>query len=188
MNPLSTNDLWPLPVYEGVRDQFRREVIAAKKDRRVTVGPHVTFLFENRLTVKFQVQEVLRAERIVDPAQVAEELQGWSDMLQPGCLSATLMIELLGSDAEVKAELRRLYGLSRHLWLELAGERIRIEMEPGREEEERGVAAVQYVHIRVPDPQALLRGPAAIVIDHPNYSHRAGLTDNVRSSLARDLL
>jgi hypothetical protein len=188
MNPLSTNDLWPLPVYEGVRDQFRREVIAVKKDRRVSVGPHATFLFENRLTVKFQVQEVLRAERIVEPAAVAEELQGWSDMLQPGRLSATLMIELLGRDAEVKAELRRLFGLSKHLWLEIAAERLRIEMEPGREEEERGVAAVQYVHVRVPDAQALLRGPAALAIDHPHYSHRAELTDSVRRSLAQDLL
>src|SRR5439155_20898659 len=110
MKPLSTNDLWPLPVYEGVREQFRREVMAAKKDRRVTVGPVMTFVFENRLTVKFQVQEILRIERISEPAQVAEELEGFNTMLPgPGELSATLLIELRGTDPEVKAELSRLY-------------------------------------------------------------------------------
>jgi len=188
MKPLSTNDLWPNAVYETVRDQFRREVIEAKKDRRVSVGPFISFLFENRLTVKFQVQEILRAERITEPAAVAEELSGFNTMLPaPGELSATLMIELRGSDAEVKAELARLYGLSRHLFLEVKGRRAPIEMEPGREEPGRGVAAVQYVHVRVPDAQALLEGPAALVIDHPQYSHRAELPEAVRRSLWQDL-
>jgi hypothetical protein len=188
MNPLNTNDLWPNPVYETVRDQFRREIIEAKKDRRVTVGPVITFLFENRLTVKFQVQEILRAERITDPKAVAEEVEGFNTMLPgPGELSATLMIELRGSEAEVKAELQRLYGLSRHLWLEVGGGRLQIEMEPGREEPGRGVAAVQYVRVKVPDAQALARGPATLAIDHPHYDHRAALSDATRRSLAQDL-
>ena len=188
MNPLSTNDLWPNPVYEGVRDQFRREVIAAKKDRRILVGPFVALVFENRLTVKFQVQEILRAERISDAKAVAEELEGFNTML-PGAgeLAATLMIELRGSDDEVKAKLHELYGLGQHLWLEVAGERLRIEMEPGREEPGRGVAAVQYVRVKLPDAQALLHGPAAVVIDHPKYQHRAELTEAARRSLAQDL-
>ena len=188
MKSLSTNDLWPAAVYEGVREQFRSEVIEAKKDRRVTVGPTVNFLFENRLTVKFQVQEILRAERITDPAAIAEELEGFNGMLPgPGELSATLMIELLGTDAEVKAELAKLYGLSKHLWLEVGGQRLPIEMEPGREEPGRGVAAVQYVRVKVPDAQALLRGPAALLIDHPQYNHRAELPEATRRSLAQDL-
>jgi hypothetical protein len=188
MNPLSTNDLWPNAVYQKVRDQFRREVIEAKKDRRISVGPWVSFLFENRLTVKFQVQEILRAERITDPAAVAEELAGFNTMLPgPGELSATLMIELRGPDAEVKAELVKLYPLSNHLWLEVKSKRLTIEMEPGREEPGRGVAAVQYVHVKVPDAQALLEGPAALVIDHPHYHHRAELPEAARRSLWQDL-
>src|SRR3979411_2847713 len=130
MQPLTPKDLWPLPVYEGVRDQFRKEVIAAKKDRRVQVGPSMTFVFENRLTVKFQVQEILRIERIARPDQVAEELEGFNTMLPgPGELSATMMIELRGEDAAVKAELARLYGISGHLWLEVGGRRLQGEME-----------------------------------------------------------
>jgi hypothetical protein len=188
MKPLSTNDLWPASVYEGVRDQFRKEVIEAKKDRRVTVGPFMTFVFENRLTVKFQVQEILRIERIAEPAQVAEELEGFNTMLPgSGELSATLLIELRGSDDEVKAELHRLYGLSKHIWLEIAGRRVPGEMDPGREEPGRGAAAVQYIRFRVPDAQALARGPAALVVDHPAYSHRAELPEAVRKSLAQDL-
>jgi hypothetical protein len=188
MKPLTTSDLWPLPAYEGVRDQFRKEVIEAKKDRRITVGPWMTFVFENRLTVKFQVQEILRIEKIAEPAQVAEELEGFNTMLPgEGELSATLLIELRGSDAEVKVELARLYGLGKHLWLEVGGRKLRGEMEAGREEPARGAAAVQYLRFKVPDAKALLKGPAALVVDHPAYSHRAELPDAVRRSLSQDL-
>lgn len=187
MKPLSASDLWPNAAYQGVRDQFRKEVIAAKQHRRVAVGPWMTFVFENRLTVKFQIQEILRIERISEVALVAEEVRGFNTMLPgEGELSATLLIELRGPDAEVKAELSRLYGLSRHLWLEVSGKRIAGEMEGGREEPGRGAAAVQYLRYKVPDPQALRRGPAALVVDHPAYSHRTELTDAVRGSLLED--
>ena len=188
MKPLTMSDLWSLPAYQGVREQFRKEVIEAKKDRRITVGPWMAFVFENRLTVKFQTQEILRIEHISAPAQVAEELEGFNTMLPgEGELSATLLIELRGSDAEVKAELSKLYGLGRHLWLEVGGRRLRGEMEAGREEPARGAAAVQYLRFKVPDAQALLKGPAALVVDHPAYSHRVELTDATRRSLSQDL-
>ena len=187
MQPLTPKDLWPLPVYEGVRDQFRKEVIAAKKDRRVQVGPSMTFIFENRTTVKFQVQEILRIERITGPEEVAEELEGFNTMLPgPGELSATLMIELTGADAEVKARLATLFGLRDRVWLEVGGARVKGELEPDREEPGR-VSAVQYVRFKVPDPPALLRGPANLVIDHPNYAYRTELPEAARRSLAQDL-
>jgi hypothetical protein len=188
MRKLELKDLWPLPVYEGVRHQFRREVIAAKQARRVMVGPFITFVFENRLTVKFQVQEILRAERITDERQVREELEGFNTML-PGRseLSATLLIELSGNDREVKAELARLTGLGNHLWLEIGGARTRGVMEGGRDDGQR-VSAVQYVRFPVAEVAALQRGPAALVIDHPAYTHRQELPDAVRASLAQDLL
>ncbi|HTO95943.1 MAG TPA: DUF3501 family protein [Myxococcales bacterium] len=187
MNHLTPSDLWPLPVYEGVRDQFRKEVIEAKRDRRVAVGPFLTFVFENRTTVKFQVQEILRIEHISDPALVAEEVEGFNEMLpSAGELSATLLIELTGSDAEVKAQLARLYGLRDHVWLEVGGARLKGELAPDREEPGR-VSAVQYARFKVPEAQALLRGPALLVIDHPAYGHRAPLSEATRRSLAQDL-
>ena len=188
MRKLEVKDLWPLPVYEGVRDQFRREVIAAKRVRRVGVGPSTTFVFENQLTVKFQAQEILRAERIAAEEQVREELEGFNTMLPgPGELSATLLIELSGGDAEVKAALARLTRLGDHLWLEIDGQRIRGTMEGGRDDGRR-ISAVQYVRFPVRDGAALQKGPAAILIDHPAYTHREELSDEVRGALARDLV
>lgn len=190
MNPLTEKDLWPLPVYERVRDEFRREVIAAKAHRRVALGPVMTLIFENRLTVKFQIQEILRVERIATPEGIAEELEGFNTLVpRPGELSATLMIELRGAEAEVAAELRKLTGFSRHLRLELGGRRIPAGFDQGRDDGQR-ISAVQYVHFPVGDASPILADlgqPAALVSDHPAYSHRAPLSDDVRRSLASDL-
>ena len=187
MKPLTMSDSWPNAVYEGVRDQFRREVIEAKKLRRVHVGPSMSLLFENRLTVKFQVQEILRAEHISEPEQAAEELAGFNGMLPlAGELSATLMIELLGEDAAVKAELRRLTGIGDHVWLEIAGQRVQGRFDAGWDDGTRA-AAVQFVRFPVPDAARFAKGPAAVVVDHPAYPHRTELSGEVRRSLAQDL-
>ncbi len=190
MNPLTEKDLWPLPVYERVRDEFRREVIAAKQHRRVALGPVMTLIFENRLTVKFQVQEVLRVENISSPGGVAEELEGFNTLLPaPGELSATLMVELRGSEESVATELRRLTGLSDHLWLELGSRRIPARFDAGRDDGSR-ISAVQYVRFPVGDAARALSDPdqpAALVADHPHYAHRSALSDEVRRSLAADL-
>jgi hypothetical protein len=189
MQHLSTKDLWPLPVYEGVRDQFRKEVIAAKKDRRIEVGPAMTLVFENQLTVKFQVLEILRAERITAPEQVREELEGFNTMLPgEGELSATLMVAFTGSEAEVAAKLAALTGLGEHIHLELAGQRVRAIVEGGRDDGRR-VSAVQYLRFAVGNPAALLdlARPARLSIDHRAYRHAASLSEGMRRSLAQDL-
>jgi hypothetical protein len=191
MQALKQQDLWSLPVYEGVRDQFRREVINAKKDRRIGVGPFMTLVFENRLTVKFQVQEILRAEKISDPVHVQEELDGFNAMLpDAGSLSATLMIELTGPEAEVAEKLTGLTGLGEHVRLEVGGHVSQAEFEGGREDGRR-ISAVQYVRFPCSDAlaQALAQGtaPAALVFDHPNYRHTQALTEGMCRSLAKDL-
>ena len=189
MQPLTTTDLWPLPVYEGVRDQFRREVIAAKQHRRVAVGPFISLIFENRLTVKFQIQEILRVERITAPEAVREELEGFNEML-PGAgeLSATLLVELQGEDAAVKAQLAKLSGLADHVWLEVAGARTRAIFEGGRDDGTR-VSAVQYVRFHIGDARALLdeKIPVRLAIDHPAYRHAVELPEGMRRSLSADL-
>lgn len=190
MQKLSQTDLWPLPVYETVRDQFRRDVIAAKQHRRICVGPYVALLFENRMTVKFQVQEILRVERIGTAEGVREELEGFNEMIpEPGELSATLMVELLGSEVDVAAQLRKLTGLSKHVWLEAGGARVPAVFDQGRDDGRR-VSAVQYVRFAAGPVRAALLDEskqAAIVIDHPAYLHRAELTMDARRSLAADL-
>ena len=190
MQALEQKDLWPLPVYEGVREQFRREVINAKKDRRVGVGPFMTLVFENRLTVKFQVQEILRAEKIADPAHVQEELDGFNAMLPDAdALSATLMIELTGPEAEVAQKLTGLTGLGKQVRLEVGGHVSQAEFEGGREDGRR-ISAVQYVRFpcTLAIAQALTQGTAAaLVFDHPNYTYRQPLTEGMCRSLAKDL-
>jgi len=188
MTPLRPTEILNLYEYEKVREVRRAEIIALKNARRVQVGPYLTFVFENRVTVKFQIQEILRAERITDEALVREELSGFNTLLPgPDELSATLLIELLGSDPEVKEALARLTGLGSHLWLEVAGKRSRGFMEEGRDDGHR-VAAVQYIRFPISDATALYRGPVALIVDHPAYSHRQELPDAVRKSLAQDLL
>lgn len=189
MQPLRVSDLWPLPVYEGVRDQFRKEVIAAKVDRRLEVGPHMTLVFENRLTVKFQVQEILRAERITAPEHVQEELEGFNGMLPgEGELSATLLIAFTGSESEVAARLAALSGLGEAVFLELGGRRVRAAFEAGRDDGRR-VSAVQYLRFPVGSAAGLLDASqrARLSVEHPAYRHAAELTPGMRRSLAQDL-
>jgi hypothetical protein len=191
LEQLTQRDLWPNQAYEGVREQFRREVIAAKRDRRISVGPFMSFVFENRLTVKFQVQEILRVEKIVRPEQVQEELDGFNTMLPgPGELSATLLIELQGPEAEVAETLRWLTGLGSTIRLFVGGRRVDGVMEGGRDDGSR-VAAVQYVRFACGvEAAAMLEDPAVPVeleVAHPRYAHRASLSLESRRSLAGDL-
>ena len=99
MNPLSPQDLLPAPEYEQQREQFRSQIIALKQRRRISVGPLITLVFENRETLRFQTQEMIRVERILDPHKVQEELDVYN-VLMPGSgeLSATLLIEITEQD------------------------------------------------------------------------------------------
>jgi hypothetical protein len=188
MQPLTEKNLWPLPVYEGVRDEFRRSVIEAKKLRRLTVGPYMTFVFENRLTVKFQIMEVLRAERATRREQVIEELEGFNTMLPaPGALSSTLLIELVGNEVDVKAELARLTGLAQSVYLQVDGRRVPGEFDQGRDDGTK-VSAVQYVRFAMGKlERPFVASTVELVVDHPHYRHRLTLSDDVKRSLAADL-
>src|SRR5207244_12324152 len=95
MKALEPSEILNLVEYEKVRDVRRRQIVELKKARRVSLGRYLTFVFENRATVWFQIQEVVRAERIVDETKIAEDVEVYSALLpQPGELPPTLMIEL----------------------------------------------------------------------------------------------
>src|SRR4029434_3808044 len=103
IRPVTLNDVVGLERYEALRDEIRRRIIALKRSRRVSVGPEITFVFENHDTVYFQIQEMLRAERITDLDAVRAELEVYNALLpQPGGLSATLLIQLTEQE-EVRA-------------------------------------------------------------------------------------
>jgi Protein of unknown function (DUF3501) len=182
--------------YEKVREAARAAVIALKKDRRVSVGENLTFLFENRQTVLFQIQEMVRTERIVDDARIQDEIDAYNALLpEHGELSATLFIEIpelvhLPQD-EVRRRVNRFQGLDRdHVALVVGDVRVPARFEGGHGKEEK-MAAVQYLRFALaPEARRALADPerpARLVVDHPNYRAEAALPPRTRAELVRDL-
>lgn len=179
--------------YEKVREDRRRRVIALKEKRRVQVGPYLSFVFENRATLLFQIQEMCRAERIVDDARVQEEIDVYSALLPgPGELSATLFIEIADKD-QIKAVLDRFMGIDtgEHVWMEMAGGvRVPGIFEAGHSDEEKGkLAAVHFVRFIFSDGamSAFRTSPVDLVTDHPAARARARLSDETKAELLTDL-
>jgi hypothetical protein len=188
MKKLERKDIRGPALYEPIRADLRARVVELKKRRRVTVGPVVTLVFENRATMIFQIEEMLRAESIRAEDKIGEEIAVYNSLLpDDGELSATLFVEIT-EQADIRPRLEQLVGLEDHLWLEVAGARIPGRFEGGRSDGFR-ISSVQYVRFAVPAAQAaaLAAGPARIVIDHPNYRHQAELAEPTRQELAQDL-
>lgn len=190
IRPVTLDDVVGLERYEAVRDDLRRRVIALKKARRVSVGPELTFVFENHATVYFQIQEMLRAERITDLDAVRAELEVYNALLPEfGQLSATLLIEITDHE-DVAARLLAYLGIDECVALEVGGEVVPAEFEPGRSREDK-LSAVQYVRFALPAAaRAAFADPAVpvrLVVEHPQYRHGVELVGDVRASLAVDL-
>src|SRR5438067_456456 len=113
MKPLTVQDLLPADEYERRRNDFRKRIIELKEDRRIAVGDLVTLVFENRDTILFQIQEMIRAEHIVAAERIREEVETYNEQIPgPGQLSATLFIEITDSTS-VKQTLNRFQGIDR---------------------------------------------------------------------------
>jgi hypothetical protein len=194
MKKIEIADLKNLHEYELIRDDWRKDVIATKARRRVLVGPTMSLVFENRLTVLNQIQEMCRVERIVKPDAVQAEIDVYNELLpRPGEVAATLFIEIPKLD-DVQPELDKLIGLDngKCVWLEIGGSRAYAQFLEGQGREDR-IAAVQFVRFPVGGGEgmrdALLNSsvPVAIVVDHPNLKVRAELPADARRELANDL-
>jgi hypothetical protein len=191
---IKLDDVKNLYEYEKVRDAARRETIALKARRRVAVGDRLSLLFENRLTVLFQIQEMIRAERIVADERVQDEIDVYNELIPgPGELSATLMIEIEDKE-RIKPELDRFMGIDEgdHVWLQIghgdASWAVSGLFEAGHSKEDK-LAAVHFVRFAVPPAAraALAVGPAAIAVEHPNYRARTELSAELRAALTEDL-
>jgi hypothetical protein len=191
---LTRADLLDLESYERARPAYRKAIIGLKRLRRVGVGDRVSLVFESRETLRFQVQEMLRVERIHEPERIQHELDVYNQLLPgPGELSATLFIEIT-EPTRVRPELDRLVGIDEHVSLVLGepqeAERIRACFDPDQMEEDR-ISAVQYVRFSLEPNQVekLARTdiPARICIDHPSYRAEAQLPDATRRELVDDL-
>jgi hypothetical protein len=193
MKRLALSDVKNIYEYEKVREEMRRRVIDLKGRRRVRVGRHLSFVFENRDTVLFQIQEMCRVERIVDEAKVQEEVDVYNDLI-PGEneLSATLMIEIEEA-SEIRPVLDRLMGIDsgEHVWMQVGKEfAVPAQFEAGRSDEERGkLSAVHFVRFVFP-PEALKafrEQEAYLVVDHPREKARTRIPGEVKASLLEDL-
>jgi hypothetical protein len=192
VKPLTTDDIVDIAQYERERPDFRKSVIELKRHRRVEVGELVTFVFENRDTIRFQIQEIMRAERIVMDERIAEEVAVYNELIPAdNQLSATVLIEITDQE-HLKQILDRLIGIDRGgtTFLVIGDERIEADYEGGHSNEVQ-VSAVHFATFNLTPAQAQALGPggppASIVIDHPNYQAERVLEDDVRASLAADL-
>ena len=192
MKPIARDEIINFYEYEKVRDGKRREVIALKEKRRIQVGRYLSFVFENRATVWFQIQEMIRTERIVDEAKIDDEVAVYNDLLPgDGELAATMFIEI-GDAASIKPVLDALLGIDTrdYIRMEVGPHVIVGRFETGRSDEELGkLSAVHFVRFALPPAarQAFRTSEVAIVIDHPNERARAVLSEASKGSLAEDL-
>jgi hypothetical protein len=176
--------------YAEVRDEMRKRIIELKKTRRISVGPSVSLVFENRDTMISQIEEMARVEGLDTPEKLQEEIDVYNEVLpDEGELAATLFVEV-GSEAAVVHTLNRLVGLQEHVWLVVGGSRVKAAFDQEQFKADK-LAAVQYLKFPLPDEaQAALKEPGtavAVAIDHPQYRHDAHLDDRSRASLAADL-
>jgi hypothetical protein len=192
MKPLEPSDVIPSAEYERIRDAFRKRIIELKGRRRLAIGDQITLVFENRDTIQFQVQEMIRVEHIVDPAKVQDELDVYNALLPGnGELSATLLIEITDA-GRVKQDLDRLQGIDakRTLLLTAGSHTTYGHFEGGRSKEDK-ISAVHFVRFR-PGPEfvAALRQRGSEVraaIDHPAYRATVPVPDPMIEEWLADL-
>ncbi len=193
MQPLSRDDLFSLEEYAETRKAFRARVLEHKKHRQVPVGPNATLYFEDRLTIQYQIQEMLRVERIFEKAGIEAELSAYNPLIPDGAnLKATFMLEY--DDAvERRRQLSRLIGIEDTVWVRVGdGEPIfAIADEDLDREDDEKTSSVHFLRFELgaEDVRAANAGAAmAVGIDHKNYRHQnAPLAAAVRDALCADL-
>lgn len=192
MNPLTHEALFSLEQYARVRKDFRAKVIAHKKHRIVAIGPNATLHFEDRLTMQYQVQEMLRLERIFEPELIQEELDVYNPLIPDGSnWKATLMLEF-PDEAERKTQLARLIGIEKAVWLQVADyARVTpIANEDLERETPDKTSSVHFLRFELtPQMRHAVKAGAAIRagIAHPHYQAETTLSEATRASLANDL-
>ncbi len=193
MKPLTPADLLSLEEYHQQRPEFRARVLAHKKNRQVGIGADTILYFEDRLTIKYQVQEMLRIERIFELEAIEEELRAYNPLVPDGSnLKATFMIEIPDADVR-RRELARLTGIEGTVYAQVAGfDRVGAiaDEDLGRSTEEK-TSAVHFLRFELERPmcEALKLGASlGFGIGHPNYCHSvAAVSEAVRDFLTADL-
>ena len=191
MKKVELAEILNIAEYEKARQDFRRRIIELKKKRRISVGPNVTFVFENRDTVLSQIQEMMRAERLVQDEAIQHEIDTYNQLLpEANELAATMFIEL-PDQSRIREEITKFHGVNtgEAIYLQFGEEKLPGDFASGQSDDHR-ISAVQYVRFRFSDKQraAFVRGGGEVklVIQHPNYQHSTSIAGEIRKELARD--
>jgi hypothetical protein len=193
---LTIDDIADQRAYERERDAFRAHIIDLKKIRRIGIGPFVTIVFENRDTIRFQIQEMARAEKILTDDAIQTELDIYNPLIpEKGSLAATLFIELTSKD-DLVAWLPKLVGIERAIELRIGepGNEEVVRARPDAEHErqltrETITASVHYIHFELTAAQVerFASEPVRVGVAHANYAYATELADTSRQSLLVDL-
>jgi len=190
---LTREDLWSLEQYAEKRNEFRTQVIEHKKSRQVAIGPNATLYFEDRMVMQYQVQEMLRIERIFEKEAIQEELDAYNPLIPDGSnWKATFMLEYPDVEQR-KIELGKLIGIEKKVWVRV-GELDKvypIANEDLERETEEKTSSVHFLRFELkPEMVAAAKTGASISmgIDHDAYRYEVDpVADNVRKSLVTDL-
>lgn len=191
MEQIQRHQLYSLEDYATIRDSFRADVMAHKKLRQIQLGEHVRLLFEDRKTMQYQIQEMLRIEKVFEAEGIQEELDAYNPLIPDGQnLKATIMVEY--SDIEErKAALARLIGVERKIWLQIDGfdKVYPIANEDLDRETEEKTSSVHFARFEfTPEMIAAVKSgtPLRAGVEHPEYHYEIDVDDAVRDSLAAD--
>ncbi|MGC2166793.1 MAG: DUF3501 family protein [Gallionella sp.] len=193
MAKLTRDRLMTLEAYARARATFRAEVMAHKRNRIVALGDHLTLFFEDELTIRYQVQEMLRAEKVFEEAGIQDELDAYNPLIPDGCnWKATMMIEYEDLD-ERRLMLTRLIGIEDRVWTEVSGfERVHaIADEDLDRTTDSKTSAVHFLRLELTGAMSLaLKQGAALSmgVDHPSYqAELSPISQKIRESLLQDL-
>ncbi len=189
--PLAAGDLMTLEKYARERAAFRARVLAHKRPRTVAVGPNLTGVFEDRLTIQYQVQEMLRIERIFEPEGIQEELDAYNPLVPDGGNWKATMMNEFPDPAERAAALAALRGIERLCYVEVAGHArsVAIADEDLERENDEKTSAVHWLRFEIAGgARDAIRAGAAVTagVDHPAYRHETRLPAETVEALARD--
>jgi len=182
MKPVERNEIVDYATYEEMRDEFRAEVMKAKALRRVHIGEHLTLLFENHLTIRYQIQEMIRAERIVKEADILHEIETYNELLGgEGEFGCTLLIEI--DDRAVREEkLRQWWRLPERIYLLMEdGSRVWARFDERQRGQDR-LSSVQYLKFYTAG-----QVPVAAGVQMPELQGETALTDEQREALREDM-
>lgn len=189
---LSRADLMSLEQYSTARKEFRGRVLEHKRDRLVPIGPNVTWAFEDRLTIQYQVQEMLRVERIFEAAGIQDELDAYNPLIPDGAnWKVTFLIEFPDPD-ERKRRLAEMKGIEDRCWVQVDGlaRSFAIADEDLERENDEKTSSVHFLRFEL-SPEMVSKaksgGAVTVGIDHPSYNFEVVLSDAQRGALAGDL-